>query len=135
MLRQGSMMVGQVILIVEDDVMIRMLMVDVLSDEGYAVLEAGSGDEGLDILSSGQHLDLIITDVRIPGKIDGIALTGEAKRVFPGLPVIVVSGHLPPEAANRADAFLCKPYGTSTFLELVLKLIGPADQHTSAGLH
>ncbi|MFM9934563.1 MAG: response regulator [Novosphingobium sp.] len=129
-------MSGQVILVVEDDVMIRMLMVDILSDEGYAVVEAASGDEGLDILSSGRHLDLVITDVRMPGKIDGVTLTGEAKRAYPTLPVIVVSGHLHPEAASRADAFLCKPYAPSTFLEIVTRLIGqPGAKRPPHGLH
>ena len=129
---------GQIILVVEDDVMIRMLMVDVLSDEGYTVVEAANGDEGMSILTSGRHLDLVVTDVGMPGKVDGLALTGEAKRTFPDLPVIVVSGHLPPEAAARADAFLCKPYAPSAFLELVVKLIGSSrqpDETSPASLH
>jgi CheY-like chemotaxis protein len=127
-------MVGQVILVVEDDVMIRVLMADVLSDAGYCVVEAASGDEGLEILTSGQQIDLVVTDVRMPGEIDGVTLTGEAKRVFPGVPVMVVSGHLPPEAAARADAFLCKPYVPSAFLDLVLKMIGPPARQPSPGL-
>lgn len=122
------MMGGQVILVVEDEVMIRMLMADVLRDEGYQVIEAANGDEGMDVLMSGQHVHLIITDVRMPGKIDGIELTARAKELVPQRPVIVVSGHLPPTAAHNADEFLQKPYVPSTYLKVVDKLIGPPCQ-------
>ncbi len=118
----------QTILIVEDEVMIRMLMADVLRDEGYFVIEAANGDEGKDLLLSGQTVDLIVTDVRMPGQIDGVALTQLAKRMAPARPVVVVSGHLPPAAANSADEFLAKPYVPSAFLQVVAKLIGPPCQ-------
>jgi CheY-like chemotaxis protein len=115
--------------VVEDEVVIRMLMADVLRDEGYQVIEAANGDEGKDILLSGQDVDLIITDVRMPGKIDGIELTTISKQMYPKRPVIVVSGHLPPTAANSADEFLQKPYVPSSFLKVVVKLIGPPCQN------
>jgi CheY-like chemotaxis protein len=121
-------MVSQTILVVEDEVMIRLLMADVLREEGYLVIEAASGDEAMDILLSGQDIDLIVTDVRMPGQTDGMALTAFSKRVNPDRPVIVVSGHLPPEAADSADEFLQKPYVPSTFLKVITKLIGPPCQ-------
>jgi len=115
----------QTILVVEDEVMIRMLMSDVLRDEGYLVIEAANGDEGKDLLMSGHDIDLIVTDVRMPGQIDGVELAAIAKRLEPERPVVVVSGHLPPAAANSADEFIAKPYLPSTFLQVILKLIGP----------
>ncbi len=119
---------GQVILVVEDEVMIRMLMADVLRDEGYQVIEAASGDEGWAILASGQDVHLLITDVRMPGKIDGIELAARSKGLHPQRPVIVVSGHLPPTASHQADEFLQKPYVPTTYLKVVDKLIGPPCQ-------
>lgn len=119
----------QTILVVEDEVMIRMLMADVLRDEGYQVIEAANGDEGKDLLLSGQDVDLVVTDVRMPGTIDGIELTAFAKQMLPNRPVVVVSGHLPPAAANSADEFIAKPYLPSTFLKIIVKLIGPACPH------
>jgi len=121
--RKGEMG-KQTILVVEDEVMIRMLMSDVLRDEGYLVIEAANGDEGKDLLLSGHAIDLIVTDVRMPGQIDGVELAALAKRLLPSRPVVVVSGHLPPTAANSADEFIPKPYLPSTFLQVIIKLIG-----------
>jgi DNA-binding NtrC family response regulator len=119
----------QVILVVEDEVIIRMLMADTLRDEGYEVIEAACGDEGMAVLLSEHRLDLIITDVRMPGQVDGMQLALHAKDQEPGRPVIVSSGHLPPEAAHRADEFLKKPYTSSALLDMVNKLIGPPCQN------
>jgi CheY-like chemotaxis protein len=118
----------QTILVVEDEVMIRMLMSDVLRDEGYLVIEAANGDEGKDLLLSGHGIDLIVTDVRMPGQTDGVQLAALAKSLEPSRPVVVVSGHLPPAAANSADEFIPKPYLPSTFLQVIVKLIGPPCQ-------
>ena len=126
---QNGMIGNQTILVVEDEVMIRMLMADVLRDEGYVVIEAASGDEGRDLLLSMHDIDLIVTDVRMPGQIDGVALTALAKQMSPHRPVVVVSGHLPPAAADSADEFIAKPYLPSTFLQVIAKLIGPPWQN------
>jgi CheY-like chemotaxis protein len=114
------------ILLVEDEVLTRLLMTDVLRDEGYRVLEATCGDEGRGLLLSGERVDLVVTDVNMPGATDGIALTALAKEMAPERPVVVVSSHLPAEAAQQADEFVRKPYLPDTFLKVVLNLIGPA---------
>jgi CheY-like chemotaxis protein len=114
-----------------------MLMADALREKGYRVIEAASGDEASDILLSGQAIDLVVTDVRMPGQIDGLALTAHAKQLNPVRPVIVVSGHLEQEAAVGADLFIAKPYGASMLLRSIAKIIGgpwsnpPQKQHAS----
>lgn len=113
------------ILLVEDEVLTRLLMTDVLRDEGYHVIEASCGDEGRDLLLAGEAVDLVVTDVNLPGDIDGIALTALAKDMAPTRPVVVVSSHLPADAAARADEFIPKPYLPAAFLEVVMSLIGP----------
>src|SRR5438309_1671281 len=100
----------QIILIVDDEILVRMMLGDILCEAGYEVMEAASADEGLLILEARQDYDLMITDVRMPGEIDGLELMGHSKRLYPQRPVVVSSGHLPPEAARPADAFLPKPY-------------------------
>jgi len=120
----GRKMVMKTILVVEDEAMIRMLIAEVLRDEGYRVIEAANGDEGKDVLLTGESVDLIVTDVRMPGAIDGMELTELAKRMVPDRPVVVVSGHLPSAAANKADEFIAKPYLASTFLNVVSRLLG-----------
>lgn len=114
----------QVILVVEDEVLIRMLMADVLRDEGYRVIEAATGDEAMAILNSGQTVDLVVTDVRMPGEIDGVELAARSKAIAPLRPVVIVSGHLPPAAAVSADAFLPKPYVPSVFMKVVVDQVG-----------
>lgn len=114
------------ILLVEDEVLTRLLMTDVLRDEGYTVIEASCGDEGRALLLSGETVDLVVTDVDMPGDTDGIALAALAKDLAPARPVVIVSSHLPASAAERADEFIPKPYQPATILDVVANLIGPA---------
>ncbi len=117
---------AQVILIVEDEVIIRMLLADLLREFAYEVLEAANGEEGMTVVVTAHKLDLVITDVRMPGRVDGMELTASVKRLYPSLPVIVSSGHLLPEASHPADLFLQKPFVETSVLRAVESLIGPA---------
>jgi CheY-like chemotaxis protein len=116
---------AQSILVVEDEVLIRLLMAEALRDEGYQIVEAATADEGMAVLQSGQAIDLIITDVRMPGQIDGLQLAAQAKRYDPNRPVIIVSGHLTAQDVSRVDAFIPKPYTYVHLLSVVNQLIGP----------
>jgi CheY-like chemotaxis protein len=116
----------QVILVVEDEVMIRMVTADTLRDAGYHVIEAVSGDEGREILLSGQPVDCIVTDVRMPGTLDGLGLTALSKQLVPGRPVLVVSAERPPSA--HAHDFFEKPYLPSMLVKEIEKRIGPPCQ-------
>lgn len=115
---------AQTILIVEDEFLIRFMLADSLRDFGYQVLEAANGDEGYDILMSGQAIDLVITDVHMPGKLDGMELTRRSKQLAPRRPVIVSSAHLCASDADPADAFLAKPYMMAALSEVIERLIG-----------
>jgi CheY-like chemotaxis protein len=116
---------AQTILLVEDEILIRILLADTLREAGYEVVEAANADEALVVLLSHSDLDLVITDVRMPGKMDGLQLTTYWKRLHPTRPAIVVSGHLQAGQAGPADAFLPKPFSDGALLETVGKLIGP----------
>jgi len=124
-------MSAQVILLVEDEVLIRMQLADLLREVGYEVLEAANGEEATMILATAEKLDLIVTDVRMPGSMDGIELTASAKRLCPSLPVIVFSGHLSPGAADPADLFIQKPFRENEVLSAVENLIGAACQNAN----
>lgn len=119
---------AQIILVVDDEIILRMFIAESLRDEGYQVLEAGRADEALTILDAGIEVDLLVTDVRMPGAMDGMGLARNSKQTAPGRPVIVSSGHLEPDDADRVDAFLRKPYLTAVLLDLVETLIGPPCQ-------
>lgn len=124
-------MIEPTILVVEDEFIIRFAVSDALRDAGFRILEAGSGDEGLTILLSGQVIDLLVTDVRMPGEIDGMELTRRSKLLNDARPVIVCSGHLQAEESNPADGFLAKPYSFDALIEIINRLIGNPCQTNS----
>jgi len=82
-----------VVLVVEDEPDVRMVIVEVLSDLGYAVLEAADGRSGLQILESGTRIDLLLTDVGLPGGMNGRQLADAARLRRPELHVLFVTGY------------------------------------------
>lgn len=114
----------RVVLVVEDEILIRMALAEALRERGYTVVEAASGDEALALLASGVPCQLVVSDVRMPGQTDGLALLRQVKGDRPDLPVVLVSGHLSGTEAKEAAGFLPKPYATDEVLALVARLIG-----------
>ncbi len=81
------------ILVVEDDAIVRMLIVDVLEELDYKVLEADGSEQALEILvDTTRHIDLMMTDVGLPG-MDGRELALEARKMRPELPILFASGY------------------------------------------
>jgi CheY-like chemotaxis protein len=120
----GDMATQPTVLIVEDEVLIRMLLSEALRQEGYAVVEAANADEALSVLEFSISPDVLITDVRMPGSIDGFELAAYVRRTKPELKVIITSGHASPDGAiGVADAFLPKPYELSLILRRLKALI------------
>ena len=113
-----------VILLVEDDVLVRFITAELLRDGGCVVLEAVNAAEALALVSSGRPLDLVLSDVRMPGEMDGVALSYAIKAQRPHLPVVLASAHLPPDTPHGADAFLAKPYQPRQLIALVNQIIG-----------
>ncbi len=70
-----------------------MLIADVLRDFGYAVVEAADGVAGLDILRSGTHVDLLVTDVGLPGGMNGRQLADAGRVIWPGLRTLFITGY------------------------------------------
>jgi CheY-like chemotaxis protein len=121
----GPGAVGQpVILLVEDDILVRLSTAELLRDEGYVVLEAVNAREALALLETGHPLDLIISDIRMPGAMDGLELCSAVKQLRANLPVMLFSSHLPEHVPHCGDAFLAKPYRPRELFELVSKMVG-----------
>jgi CheY-like chemotaxis protein len=89
----GSSKAGAVVLLVEDELPIRMVIADVLSDLGYTVLEASDGSSGQKILEAGTVVDLLISDVGLPGGINGRQLADAARQRRPDLKVLFITGY------------------------------------------
>ena len=112
------------VLVVDDEPLIRTVNVDVLTDAGFCVIQAASGDEALELLQSRHDVRVVFTDVEMPGSIDGFALAGRIERQWPDIGVIVTSGGRCPASAlnSKMQCFLPKPYS----LDHVVRAIGEA---------
>ncbi len=115
------------VLVVDDDEVIRDLIISFLSFSGYEVSGAKNGREGLDMVME-QPPDLIISDIHMP-RMNGFQLLKEVKEINPNLPVIFITGyaHLRrffSDQNAQADGFLEKPFNLDTLKKLVMKFVG-----------
>ena len=84
---------GAVVLVVEDELAVRMIIAEVLSDLGYTVLESENGQSGLEVVESRTRIDLLITDVGLPGGMNGRQLADAAREHRPSLKVLFITGY------------------------------------------
>lgn len=99
------------ILLVEDEMLVRELALEDLTDAGFEVTAVGTGDEALAILRADPAFDVLFTDIRMPGAIDGWQLADEAKRLIPGLKVIYATGlNDDTGRVGEGERLLAKPY-------------------------
>ncbi len=111
------------VLIVEDEPIVRLGLASELRGARYEVIEASNADEALTVLHS-SPVDLMISDVVMPGSMDGVALAACARRVRAGMKIIIVSGQLPEGPAESvADGFFAKPYGSTPILKTCRQLL------------
>lgn len=115
-------------MVVEDESLIRWTTCEALRDAGFTVIEATDGEDALDIIGTGVRLDLVFSDVRMPGPVDGLQLLDIIRRSDPGLPVLVTSGHCDPALAlgGGAVGFVRKPYDLDVLIGLVQDELGQA---------
>ena len=112
------------VLLVEDEGLIRLVAAEALQDEGFEVVEAWDGDEAVRLLSGSDAFDVLFTDVRMPGALDGVDVAIHARGRHPAIHVLVVSGYAPHLMARLgvlepAAHFMSKPY---ILAEVVAKL-------------
>ena len=112
-----------VVLLVEDDVLVRFTTAEILRDAGFDVLEAVDASEALALLTTGHPLNLVITDVRMPGHMNGVQLASVIKNSRPNLPVALFSSHLD-HPQHDADEFVQKPASPDQLVEVAKRLIG-----------
>jgi CheY-like chemotaxis protein len=92
------------VLVVDDDPLVRFATVQILADAGFEIIEAEDAAEALAILKShDQGIDVLVTDVRMPGRMNGFELSSVAKRKWPELRVIVTSGFFDRAGVYNAD--------------------------------
>jgi CheY-like chemotaxis protein len=125
------------VLLVEDEQLIRLFLVEALNDAGYQVVEVATGDDASKELDGPDVFELLMTDVHMPGRLDGIAVARKARQKYPDIAVIYMTGR--PDVLQRAgpvgphEAVLVKPYAPSLVLETVARLLGTSHSASRIG--
>jgi CheY-like chemotaxis protein len=106
---------GETVLVVDDEPTVRMLVTDVLDELGYSAIEAADSVAGLKILQSDVRIDLLITDVGLPGGMNGRQMADAARRTRPDLKVLFITGYAENAAVGnghleRGMAVMTKPF-------------------------
>jgi CheY-like chemotaxis protein len=117
----------QTVLVVEDEVLVRMVIADYLRECGYRVVEAGSAAEAITVLESPEPIDIVFSDIQMPGEMDGFGLATWVRQHQPWLKMLLTSGNA--RAASTAGN-LCedgpleqKPYHPQTILARIQRLL------------
>ena len=130
---------GETILVVEDEPDVRSAVVLMLEDLGYRALEASNGNDALALVANGDAIDLLFTDVVMPGELQGPALAEQVEQLRPGLPVVFTSGYTA-ETIMRYGRLqdgvhlLSKPYRKEELARKLRSILGPGKAVEFAGM-
>jgi DNA-binding NtrC family response regulator len=123
-------------LVVEDDVDLRALMVALLEDAGMETMECDSAEAALALmLIHGRKVAVVLTDVQLPGLMDGVDFTREIKLRWPSLPVVLTSGRGLEQLATLPTncVFLRKPWRGEDIIRLAEQALASAERRTPYG--
>jgi two-component system, response regulator PdtaR len=114
-----------VVLLVEDEPLVRMLGADVLEEAGFEVVEAFNGDEALTVLEARADIRVLFTDVNMPGSLDGLDLARLVHERRPEIKLLIASGQVRLGEDDIPDhgRFLAKPYGPEAIIREVRALV------------
>src|ERR1700730_14603987 len=120
--------VSAVVLVVEDEMLLRMRAVDMVEDAGYTSLEAVDADAAFAILESRSDIALLFTDIQIPGTMDGLKLAHSVHDRWPPIKIILVSGQLTPASTDipSDSRFFGKPLQAKEMIAEMRDMIGRA---------
>jgi CheY-like chemotaxis protein len=116
------------VLIVEDEMLLRMCAVDMVEDAGYSSVEAVDADEAVAILESRSDIALMFTDIQMPGSMDGLELARAVHERWPPIKIILVSGalQLPDNDIPPDSRFFGKPLKAEAMIAEMQQMIGHA---------
>jgi CheY-like chemotaxis protein len=113
-----------VVLVVEDELLIRLHAVEMIEEAGFEAVEAANADEAIRILESREDISIVFTDIHMPGSIDGLKLAHAVRDRWPPIKIIVTSGHAAVQqgALPAGGRFFSKPYQPSEIAQALYEL-------------
>ncbi len=116
---------AHVILIVEDEALIRLEAAETIRNAGYIVVEAADADEAIVILESRFDITVVFTDIQMPGSMDGLKLAAAIRGRWPPIKIIATSGHakVTLDDLPKGGRFLRKPYTASEITGVITEMI------------
>ena len=112
------------ILIVEDDQLLKLLTVDIVEAAGFVAVQADNADEAVAILEARSDIALLLTDINMPGSMDGLKLAHAVRNRWPPIKIIVVSSRVPEHDLPVDSRFFAKPYHAETMISEIRSLMG-----------
>src|SRR5438874_12895680 len=115
-----------VVLVVEDELLLRMRAVDMVEDAGFTSVEAVDADEAVAILESRSDISLLFTDIQMPGSMDGLKLAHAVHRRWPSIKIILVSGQVRPSDEDQPtdSRFFGKPLEVKHMIAQLKEMVG-----------
>ena len=115
------------VLVVEDEVLIRMSIADSLEEAGFTVYEAANSDQAIKLLEVHQDIRVLFTDIDMPGSMDGLRLAEAVRNRWPPVKIIITSGHVKirQEELPVDGHFFAKPYDAALVVSAMRNLVGP----------
>jgi two-component system, response regulator PdtaR len=116
-----------VVVVTEDEALVRMIAVEVLNDEGFVTIEAEHAAAALNICKlRADEVDVLFTDIRMPGSMDGLELAHCVRERWPRISLVIVSGNLfvNLDELPAGSRFLAKPYDMQRVVDLIYELRG-----------
>jgi CheY-like chemotaxis protein len=114
------------VLIAEDELLVRIVAVEIFADAGFDVIEADHAEKALETLKSrAADIDLLFTDINMPGRLDGLDLARHVNEAWPDIALLITSGRRPPLTTQMPEGsrFLAKPYASDQVVAQVQTLL------------
>ena len=120
-------------MVVEDELLLRLDLANQLHSAGFEVIEVQSADEALNLLATNIDVDLILTDIRMPGQIDGLGLVSFVQRQDRRIKVVLLSAYIDADSESPADASFAKPVRIQALLRKIRQLLSQKKEVALSG--
>ncbi len=113
-----------VVLIVEDELLLRMNAVDMIKVAGFDIVEAANADEAIEILEARRDIGVVFTDIQMPGSMDGLKLVRAVRGRWPPIKIVATSGHIGVAQTDLPEGgrFVPKPYSPGQVMDVLREL-------------